>query len=220
MSSSSAGIEEIWYKDPKGAFLSKEKAFVIIPDGSMTLREQLNAVMRFGIYLGILLAIFERSLVSATYIIVIVMAVTAVLEYHDSQTDEDIKERREKLNVQPDELTGKLCTRPTQDNPMMNVLVSDYGLFPTRPEACDVSQPSVARQVKKLIRHNVYRDADDIYGRKAEAEQPFYTMPSTSIPNDQTEFARWLYSDRSPGVCRDGDMPACGQRIFHRYPGI
>ena len=103
---------------------------------------------------------------------------------------------------------------------MMNVLVSDYGHFPTRPGACDVTDTSVANRMRKLSRQNVYRDMDDIYGRKAEADRPYYTMPSTTIPNEQTEFARWLYSDGSPGVCRDGNMGACGQRIYHHYPGI
>jgi hypothetical protein len=211
---------QIWYKDPKGAFLSKERALVILPDATMTLTEQMNAVMRFGLYLGVLSVIYERSLVSATYIVGIIAAVTAVLEYHDSRVDGDLQRRRETLNVQPDRLTGELCVRPTSNNPMMNVLVSDYSAFPTRPAACDVTDASVAKQVQKLSRQNVYRDMDDVYGRKAEAELPYYTMPSTTIPNQQGELARWLYREGSPGVCRDGDMAACGQRIHRPYPGM
>ena len=212
--------ERIWYKDPKRVFLSPDRMLVILPDTSMTLQEQLNSVMRFGIYLGVLTILYDRSVVSATYIIGIIAVVTAVLEYHDSRVDRDIKDRRETLNVQPDRLTGKLCVRPTADNPLMNVLVSDYGLFPTRPAACDVTDASVAKEVRRISRHNVYRDVDDIYGRKAEAELPYYTMPSTTIPNEQTEFANWLYREGSPGVCRDGNMAACGQRIHHHYPGV
>jgi len=212
--------EEIWYKDPKRAFFTADRAFVIVPDASMTLQEQMNAVMRFGVYLSILSIIYERSVVSATFIFGIIATVTAIMDYHDSRVDKDIQDRRETLNLQPDALTGKLCVRPTADNPMMNVLVSDYGLFPTRPRACDVTDPSVAKQMRKLSSQNVYRDMDDVYGRKAQTELPYYTMPSTTIPNDQTEFARWLYREGSPGVCRDGDMAACGQRIHHQYPGI
>lgn len=212
--------EKIWYRDPQRAFLSKDRALVILPDATMTLTEQMNAVMRFGLYLGILSVIYERSVVSATYIVGIIAAVTAILEYHDSRVDKDIQKRRETLNVQPHRLTGELCVVPTADNPMMNVLLTDYGSFPTRPEACDVTDASVKARLKKLSRQNVYRDMDDVYGRKAEAELPYYTMPSTTIPNQQTEFANWLYREGSPGVCRDGDMAVCNQRIHRHYPGM
>ncbi len=186
----------------------------------MTLQEQLNSVMRFGLYLGVLSVLYERSFVNATYIIVIVMIVTAALDYHDRRETNDVEDRLERLNIQRDPTTGQFCTSPTEENPLMNVLVSDYGSFPTRPGACDTSVPSVAKEIGKIASRNVYRDIDDVYGRKTNDERPYYTMPSTTIPNDQTEVANWLYRDGNPGVCRDGDMSACGQRIFHRYPGI
>jgi hypothetical protein len=117
-------------------------------------------------------------------------------------------------------VTGELRTSPTENNPLMNVLVSDYAAFPTRPRALDASAADVKERAGKLTCRNLYRDSDDIYGKNADCERPYYTMPNTTIPNDQAGFANWLYRDGGRGVCRDGDMGACGQRIFHRYPGI
>ena len=42
---------------------------------------------------------------------------------------------------------------------------------------------------------DIYRDIDDAFDRKSSFRN-FYTMPSTSIPNDQMEFANWLYGSK------------------------
>lgn len=208
----------IWYKDPKSAFMSIDNALSIIPNSSMSFQGQMNAVMRFSLYLAILIIIYERNITSAVAIIVITIVITTVLDHHDKRVDKDVHKKRESLNLHMDELVDELCVKPSQNNPMMNVLVSDYSEFPTRPRACDIDL--VTKEVESALTHNVYRDVDDIYGKKAMVERPFYTMPITTIPNDQTEFANWLYNADSPGVCRDGNMAVCGQRIHRNYPGI
>ena len=38
-----------------------------------------------------------------------------------------------------------------------------------------------------------YRDPNDIYNR-ISSERQFYTTPNTTVPNDQTGFAKWLAS--------------------------
>jgi patatin-like phospholipase/acyl hydrolase len=40
---------------------------------------------------------------------------------------------------------------------------------------------------------NLYRDVGDLYG-KSNSQREFYTAPSTTIPNNQTSFAKWCYS--------------------------
>ena len=36
------------------------------------------------------------------------------------------------------------------------------------------------------------RDVGDLYGKSNDQRQ-YYTMPSTTIPNNQTSFAKWCY---------------------------
>jgi hypothetical protein len=41
---------------------------------------------------------------------------------------------------------------------------------------------------------------DDLFNRNTSQRQ-FYTTPVTTIPNDQTGFARWLY--KLPETCKE-----------------
>jgi hypothetical protein len=53
--------------------------------------------------------------------------------------------------------------------------------------------------------HNLFTDVDDLFG-KMNSQRQFYTMPSTTIPNKQGEFAKWLYSN--PKTCKE-DQDYC-----------
>ena len=46
-----------------------------------------------------------------------------------------------------------------------------------------------------------------MFGR-SQSQREFYTMPSTSIPNDQGSYQDWLY--KIPGkTCKEGGREAC-----------
>lgn len=96
-------------------------------------------------------------------------------------------------------------TEPTLDNPFMNATMKDYmnivdGKIVDRPPAQDVSEPVVKEKVDKLFNNNLYRDVDDVFG-KMNSQRQFYTMPSTTIPNDRESFQKWLYD--SPMTCKE-----------------
>jgi hypothetical protein len=95
---------------------------------------------------------------------------------------------------------NELCTRPTPENPFMNVLVSDIGDNPLRPAACDVEDHRVRNKMHQYFDAGLYRDVDDIFHSKASDRQ-FYTMPVTTVANDAGAFASWLYG--STGTVRD-----------------
>jgi hypothetical protein len=103
-----------------------------------------------------------------------------------------------------------VVTRPTANNPFMNVLLDELKYNPTRPSA-----DSVQNQTNKVILDDFFRvqwfsDPTDVFG-KTQGQRQFYTMPSTSVPNDQGSFQNWLYL--IPGkTCKEGGRDAC-------YPG-
>ena len=90
----------------------------------------------------------------------------------------------------------------------MNVLLTDIADFPERPSACDITRPDVKARADGFHAHNLYIDADDIYGR-GSSSHAFYTNPVTMVMNDQGAFAQWLYSNGP--TCRDGFGEACKQ---------
>ena len=99
---------------------------------------------------------------------------------------------------------NNLCVAPTKDNPFGNVLLSDYTNDPNIPPACDlfgdIDQHGTMDQVEEKFGENLYRNVDDVFGR-TNSQRQFYTNPSTTIPNDQSTFARWLYGDAKS--CKD-----------------
>lgn len=202
----------VWYRDPQAAFLDPDVIAKILPESGTPLQEQINAMMRFAIYFGVLLSLFHRSVLPAVYIISGMAIFTVLLDYHDKQKNASIDGFKKRLNLATkDGDEERFCTLPTRDNPFMNVMPADNADFPDRPEACDVTAPDVQEDVDRNFFHKLYRNSDDIYGREVSSRQ-FYTMPVTTIPNDSVGFAEWLYlRDDIDGVCRGGDPLACGQ---------
>jgi hypothetical protein len=89
---------------------------------------------------------------------------------------------------------------------MANVLITDYTDNPKRPAAC--YYPTVKDKVKNLLNEGTPVDQADVYSSRNQSFRAFYSMPSTTIPNDQGGFARAAYTPLVNKVCRD-DGSAC-----------
>ena len=211
----------IWYLDPRRAFLDATSMTQIIPDPDASIESQMNAAMRFCVYLGALVAVARNSIAPALYIWAIGAAVTIGIIYHDRSGKHDVAERMAQLRLRRNAKDGEICSEPTEQNPFMNVLVSDYSQFPERPKACDITDPQVSHDADTIQARNLQRDPKDTYASWTGSARQFYTMPSTTIPNDQSAFANWLYrSSDVDGVCRDGNQVACGARVFSHRPNL
>jgi hypothetical protein len=92
---------------------------------------------------------------------------------------------------------------PTQDNPFMNMSVTDIldkpGAFTVKPYDNNVKYDD-------YFRVNWYSDPTDVFG-KTQSQRQFYTMPSNSVPNDRDSYQKWLYS--GTGSCKSGNKKAC-----------
>ena len=97
------------------------------------------------------------------------------------------------------------CQQPTVDNPMGNVLMTDYSQAPNRLEACYYNsvKPQVQRFTSDRIPYDSGRSRTSMpkYLRNA-MERQFVTMPVSKIPGGQTEFAEWLYGKKNGPMCR------------------
>lgn len=100
-----------------------------------------------------------------------------------------------------------VVTRPTAKNPFMNVLLDEIKYNPTRPSAESSTDPNNQVILDDFFRVQWNSDPTDVFGR-SQSQRQFYTMPSTSIPNDQGSFQNWLYL--IPGkTCKEGNRDAC-----------
>jgi hypothetical protein len=94
------------------------------------------------------------------------------------------------------------CSKPSINNPFMNInQITDNK---QKPPACKYyDKPKVASEVEKDFEYNLYRDVSDLYNKR-NSQRQYYTMPSTTIPNEQTSFAKWLYL--SPPTCKEDSI--------------
>ena len=104
------------------------------------------------------------------------------------------------------------CTRPSIDNPFMNMTMKDYlnfdksGNIIDRPAGCDGANPEIKKEIDDNFKNNLFRNVDDVFG-KFNSQRQFFTMPWTEIiPDIKGEFKNWLYNN--PKSCKE-DQDYC-----------
>ena len=87
---------------------------------------------------------------------------------------------------------NKTCRKPTAENPFTNIVFADYLDAGNIAEPCNVDNKDVQKSINQLYNSNIYRNIEDVFERE-NSQRVFYTVPVTTVPNKQTEFAEWLY---------------------------
>ena len=195
-------MEKIWYDDIQGMF-TYSNYYSILPMRDMTIQEKLNAIVRFFLYLGILLALVKSDY---RYLLLGIVAALVSVVINEFETKKHAVAEKFLEKNQLDIVDNKICARSTVDNPFMNMSIADIHLNPDHPEACSLDNKRVKRTVEKNFNARLFRDVGDIYG-KMSSQRQFYTMPVTTITNDQSEVGRWLYGV-SPS-CKEGNGEQC-----------
>ena len=193
--------DPFWYNDFQ---ILKKRPVEFVPTNSMNIIEKLNAITRFSIYFGLLLTISTGEYL-ALYITIAGFALTLLIYHNHPKISADNNNR---LVGGGDfgPIPNNQKTQPTRDNPYMNVLMNEYTENPHRPPADEHDDPEVQKSIENYFQSNLYRDVDDVWGRN-NSQRQFYTMPSTTIPNDRDSFMKWAF--KTPYVCKDGDKLAC-----------
>lgn len=163
----------------------------------------MNSIMRLCIYISLLLFAYGRK---HEYLFIAVGG--GLFTYYIYKNKSESEKQNRRVSEEMSKIEGFMdveCSKPTLDNPFMNATMKDYmnikdGKIVDRPPACDISAPGVKEDIDKLFNNNLYRDVDDVFG-KMNSQRQFYTMPSTTIPNDRESFQKWLYD--SPMTCKE-----------------
>jgi len=109
-------------------------------------------------------------------------------EYEKEQKEKNKKISYEKYIKYKDEKGRK----PTKENPFTNIVFSDYLDASNLALPCNTDQKDVEKEMQNLYNSTIYRNLEDVWERE-NSQRLFYTMPIQTIPNDQTNFANWLY---------------------------
>jgi len=186
--------DPFWTNDYKILFY-KERIPDFFPLVQMTLIEKLNAIMRMGIILSLIL-----YLVTGVYQYLYIMIIIGLITYYIYKTQKEnmelyfnsIPNSNENI-IQKSEIdNNKRIIEPTVNNPFMNInLITDDKTKPMAEPSWNNDE--VKKEIEDKFGYNLYRDVGDLYG-KSNSQREFYTMPSTTIPNNQTSFAKWCYA--------------------------
>jgi hypothetical protein len=179
-----------WFDKPQ-ELVKEDKVLEFWPTSEQTPSERINAASRFIIYATCILYLTKRDprvfvLGGTVLSVLFVMYKSKMVKEYYSVSDSS-------------------CQLPTEDNPMGNVLMTDYTDAPNRLEAC--YYPTVKPLVKNILDNRIPYDSGRSrsplpqYQQNAVARQ-FVTMPVSSIPGDQTGFAEWCYGKKNGPMCR------------------
>jgi hypothetical protein len=196
----------IWYNDLPH-FITEKNYFVILPLTQMTIEDRINAIMRSFLYFGVLMTIIRKN---TRYLMFPTIAglISIALYTYEVKKKVIIETEMEKRDL--DIVDNKVCTRVTTENPFMNPSIADLTFNPEKPGACDITTNKIKNSMEDHFNARVFQDVNDIFNNKSSQRQ-FYTLPSTTIPNDQGGFANWLYN-RGPS-CKQGNGDQCWRNV-------
>lgn len=223
--------ENYWFQDLGNSIFNLDYALKIFPNSDMTYPEKINTLVRLSIYMGLILSLFYRNYLFL-YIPIIVMVLTYLLYIFRLDQLEGLQSPNSNLNSinqknlddltkrnmsssysygrdnnNPDNfkdiLNIKTCSKPNTLNPFMNPLLFDSRL---RDSACDSIKEENQLNIEKEYNKYCIKDISDIYNHNSGRRQ-FYTVASTTYPNNQGAFANWLY--KTPPTCKEGNGAQC-----------
>jgi hypothetical protein len=199
--------DKFWSENIEILF-SNNRLTEFYPSYDMTLIEKLNSIVRLSAYLSVILYLFTQNYLYL-YICIVIFAFTLFIyknqkenmEMYFNSYNSVLNEHNKRI------LNKKDCTKPTYNNPFMNYnIITDKG---NRTEACKSwNNKKIKKNIKEKFNNNLYRDVSDLYG-KNNSQRQYYTMPSTTMPNKQTEFAKWCYN--TGPICKEDTIKCATQ---------
>ena len=205
-----------WINDPLILF-NREYIFNLWPLQDLDENEKLNSITRLIILLSIIGTIITKNI---NIIISSLVCISVIIIFHlyKKRDSSLIKE-----NFTNDDIYNKLShnfTNPNNQNPLMNVQLTEIQDNPEREEAAPSYNKNVEKKIndttkefiKKSFNNEINTDEKlfDSLGDKFEFEQSmrqFYTTPNTRIANNQKAFAKFCYGNMAS--CKDGDIEQC-----------
>jgi len=212
-------MSNFWLYNPTVLF-DKEQILEIWPKPEMELARKLNAITRIVAVLTIIGIIITRSgkLLVTSIITLVALVILYKTQYEDDEKNK-LKEKfmKEGFESGDGNEEGKFVkvfrdtfTNPTKKNPMMNVLMSDYKYDPKKKRAAPSYNNNIRREINQAAKPQgkLFKDLGDSLAFE-NTMRNFYSMPNTTIPNDQKAFAEFCFGEMTS--CKEGNTDACAK---------
>jgi hypothetical protein len=179
---------------------------ILYPNVNMTIDEKINAIIRLILFTGIIATLIFND---SRYILFIFIIMLISILIYNYQMDKN-KMIEKYLNENDlDIINNEKCVKPTQDNPFMNPSLIGYN---NKYDSCSIENQKIKENIDYYFNSNVFRETDDLYD-KSLLDRQFYTVPSTTIPNNREKLTSWLY-ERGPS-CKENNGEQCYNNLYN-----
>lgn len=215
--------DDFWAQNPNVIF-DRDRMFEFFPTEDMTYNQKLNAITRTILILTIITYGFIRN--TRSIVIGAVTMFSIYVLHHYKMLEQKRRENfaSPALDVLGDFDTTGIFDKPTPENPMSNVLLTDYDFNPKKlpapPTASEATKDAILESAKQMVRNanpghpdidaKLFTDLGDRLSFE-QSMRPFLSNPATTIPEDQSAFAEFCYG--SMISCKEGNKFACARNL-------
>lgn len=217
-----------WFNNPNILFNSKYIT-EFYPVDLMTYNQKLNAITRSVIIITLISYFYTQQL---RVLIIGIISISSIYVMHYFHTKNSKISKKEGFNNETSHLevlkdygeSIDTFDSPTVTNPFSNILLPDYEYKvdkkPAPPAFNENVGSNILEQAKQLIiqqnpgqpdiADKLLKDLGEQFILE-QSLQPFYSNPSTTIPNDQAGFSDFCYG--SMVSCKEGNLFACARNL-------
>ena len=178
---------------------------ILYPNVNMTIDEKINAIIRLILFTGIIATLIFND---SRYILFIFIIMLISILIYNYQIDKNKRIEKYLNDNDLDIINNEKCIKPTQENPFMNPSLIGNNKY----KSCSIENEKIKDDIDYYFNNNVFRETDDLYD-KSLLDRQFYTVPSTTIPNNREVLASWLY-DRGPS-CKENNGEQCFNNLYN-----
>ena len=211
-------MDKFWLDDPLVIF-KKERVTELWPDKQFSASRKLNAITRVIIILTILGYFVSKSLkilvtgVVTLLFMVFIYYIQIKKEENEQEMKNIMREGCDSNHPKFNKIMEQNFTSPTKQNPLMNVLLPEINDAPNRKEAAPSYNSNIRKKINEVSKSNLedeklYKNLGDNLNHQ-HMMRNFHSMPNTSVPNNQKDFAMFCYG--SMKSCKEGDETACSK---------
>jgi len=192
--------QQFWFDDIS-ILVNQDYLQDFIPVKEMNTSEKLNAIMRFCMYLSLILILITGN---SNYIFIVIGGAILTYIIHINKDEDAIKNENSNSNSNSNsndsetnikELSQPIYEppeneqiKPTPDNLFGNVSIVDIGNKKTEDQPKD----SYETQFEDFLKKDTFNEQDNMYDDKMSLRQ-MYKVPNTFDSESRKKFMNWCY---------------------------
>jgi len=181
----------------------------LLPSYDMTFKQKIMILANLILFISFIATLVFRDVSFVLFAIIVLL----LLYYVHLYERDNKKKTIEKLGIENiNFIDNNYCIQPSIENPFMNPnFIDDGNDSNNNIKACNIENTNIKNKIDSYFKQRLYKDVNDIYDRNFSQRQ-FYTVPSSTIPNDQEGFSHWLYHRKK--TCKENNGNQCFNNIM------